>query len=400
MVGLREGEAEHIEKLQDWKSVLGVDGLFIRTSMAHKTKTALAKHEDGRCVFLGQDNLCEIHRHHGLQAKPFACQLYPFVLSPVGGKIRVGLRFDCPAVCKNEGRVLSDHYKGVNDLAKHLIPSGYKVEKAPCPDLKSGVKLSSQRFEAFNESLMKIVSSNAVPLWQRLQWMRKFLEHIDQVKWKNVGDEDFAELLNLLEGGLLAEIVQQQQKRHQPTVRARKMIGQIFFLLSQPPQHQALMNNQGYFKRIASRLDQAKQMKLMGNFNGPLPKVQPDWPVCDLQALEKSFGSITKEMDELLTRYMICRIGGVNYCGPNFYQYSVVNGTRSLILGLVTAGWLMRVHALKSNRDSLNIDDTVYAIMTIDGNMGYSKALGMGAAKLRLDYLRGHLETLINWYCT
>ena len=140
-------------------------------------------------------------------------------------------------------------------------------------------------------------------------------------------------------------------------------------------------------------------MKRLDKITGTLPKIRPDWPQCDLSELEESFGPWPGEVEKMVERYLVCRIGGMNYCGASFYGYSVVEGVESLLLGVVTLGWLMRIEAIKAGRKTLVLEDAHQAVMAIDGNMGYGKALGMSMARLRLEYLSGHLETLVPWYC-
>jgi hypothetical protein len=398
-VGLRPGEAEAIEKLQDWRKTLGVGDLFKKSRWVRRTQLALAKRADGRCVFLGDDNLCEIHRQYGMQAKPFACQLYPFVLTPTAGKWRVGLRFDCPQVCRNEGKVLSDYYQGIGQLSGQLVgPAGSGPAERMVPELLRGLKLSSDRFERINDSLMKIVTSNALGLVRRLEWLRCFAQHLAQVKWQRVSDEDFADLIKMFEGGLLPEVSQASLDRQRPAKRVRKLLGQIFFLLSQPAQDGRELAS-GWGQRFSQRWAKARQVKQLGDITGTLPCLQPNWPACDLGELEESFGPWPQEVEQVVERYLLCRVGGMNYCGTGFYGYSMVEGLQSLLLAVVTLGWLMRVAAVKAGRKKLVVEDAYQAVMIIDGNMGYSQALGMSAARLRLEYLSGHLGTLVRWYC-
>ncbi len=49
----------------------------------------------GRCVFLGEDELCRIHGTWGLAAKPRVCQQYPMIATRVGSETRVGLDPGC-----------------------------------------------------------------------------------------------------------------------------------------------------------------------------------------------------------------------------------------------------------------------------------------------------------------
>ena len=48
------------------------------------------------CVFLGKDGLCLIHARQGLEAKPDACQIYPYVVVHLAnGSSRIALRTSC-----------------------------------------------------------------------------------------------------------------------------------------------------------------------------------------------------------------------------------------------------------------------------------------------------------------
>lgn len=52
----------------------------------------------GRCVFLGEDQLCAIHKRWGLAAKPAVCRQYPLVGVRAEGVVRVGIDPGCYAV--------------------------------------------------------------------------------------------------------------------------------------------------------------------------------------------------------------------------------------------------------------------------------------------------------------
>ena len=56
----------------------------------------LSRREDGRCIFLADDQRCIIHREHGAEAKPWFCQTFPvhFVASP-NGDVSGYLQMEC-----------------------------------------------------------------------------------------------------------------------------------------------------------------------------------------------------------------------------------------------------------------------------------------------------------------
>ncbi len=396
MVPVTDTERQTISDKRKWPAELGVKSLFIRTRKVGADGYALAKRENGDCVFLDEQNLCLIHKHYGLKAKPIACQLFPYVLTPVGTEMRVGLRFDCLGVCQGGGASVTDAKKELTRMAKHLLPNG--IGMVPPPAIRPGHEVSVSRFDTINDVLLKIVSSNALSLADRMQWLRQYLDHIDKVKWDKLPDEDFNDIVNMLKGGSLGEIQDRNISDVPITGKPRKLFGQIFFLLSHPPEIITLKKN-GFTQSMATKLKRLRIMTQLGRTSGDLPMLQPDWPQCNMADLEESYGEFPSDVEDFLERYLICRIGGVNYCGRNFYDYSLIEGARTLILAMVTIGWLMRIEALKAGRDQIELPDAHKAVITLDGNLGYGKALNTGPAKMRLGYLSGYLEQFIDWYC-
>jgi len=396
LVPVNVQERRGIEALQDWREKLGVTRLFVKHRAAGAAEYGLAKRADGSCVFLDGDNLCIIHKLHGLKAKPLACQLYPFVLSPVENRLQVGLRFDCPAVCRSEGDNLCGYLGEIKRLAGQLIP--VEMRRGPQLQICPGQRGSAEQIEAVNEVFIKIIAADAQDLLTRLHWLRGVTEHINKVKWEKVQKEDFADLLEMFQGGVLAELQQRPFQRREPSPKPRKLLRQIFFLLCQPTTMVA-GPPEGFASKLRGRLALNRAAKQLRRTAGLLPKIQPDWPDCDLSRLEQSFGAWPGDVQQMLSRYLTCRIAGMGYCGANFYGYSMAEGIQSLLLGMVTVGWLMRILAVKADREHIELSEAHRAVMTIDGNLGCSSALGFGPARMRLKYLSEHLRDFINWFC-
>lgn len=394
LVPVRPAERAAIEKLRDWRRELGVDELFVHSRAAGPAGAGLAKRPDGACVFLDADNLCLIHKQFGLKAKPLACQLFPFVFTPFNGTLRVGLRFDCPGVCENQGKVLTQYRAELNGLAAQLVPPG--IEDLPVPPLLGRVRVDADWLDTINEALVAMASSNALPLAQRLHWMARFLAHLERVKWRNVPDEDFQGLIDLFRGGTLAELQRREPSGEPLAVKARHLLGQYFFLLCVPPN--AEVAGGGLWAGFKRRLAFQRQMSLLGRPRGPLPPVQPHWPDGDLAELENDWPGWPDDVQAMVGRYLTCRFTGMNYFGPNFYGYSLVEGARSLLIAAAVVGWVMRIEARAAGRNHFELADAHQAVMTIDGNLGYSSALAVGPARWRLDYLKDHLDRIIDTY--
>jgi len=317
-------------------------------------------------------------------------------LTPFGDTLRVGLRFDCPAVCEGGGLSLTRYRKELNGLANRLIGPGERGKRLP--QLRPGVSVSANRLEAVNETIANIVADNAIPIRDRLDWLRLFADHLERLRWRKVSDEDCGELLTMLQGGLLAELQRRQKVTTTVPTKARRMLGQYLFFLCQPPDADMLVSG-SLIERFRMRMERLRAMRQLGQKAGELPKVQSHWPDCDMSELENDFGDWPDGVQELIGQYITCRVGGMNYFGANFYDYSLVEGLRSMLLGIVTIGWVMRIEAVKAGRRNITLDDAIASIMTVDGNLGYSKAIGFGPARLRLRYLANNLEGFLDCYC-
>jgi hypothetical protein len=81
----------------------------------------------GRCFFL-ENNLCRLHKDHGLTHKPAICQLYPFNLVDTPAGLFVSLLFSCPSVLEGVGQLTTEHESGLEQLLK--TPEG-KVPQLP-----------------------------------------------------------------------------------------------------------------------------------------------------------------------------------------------------------------------------------------------------------------------------
>lgn len=68
----------------------------------------LAKGDGTRCLFLGRDGLCIIHKEMGPQAKPSMCRQFPFLPVRTSSDDRVSVNFGCSAVQQQSGQRLSE----------------------------------------------------------------------------------------------------------------------------------------------------------------------------------------------------------------------------------------------------------------------------------------------------
>ena len=92
---LTEREARRLESPW-WRSLLnGVPDELPLVVLDPATDQYTLSRVDDRCVFLDTDNLCVVHKSAGVDAKPLACQIFPFhaVQTPAG--LNLSLNVSC-----------------------------------------------------------------------------------------------------------------------------------------------------------------------------------------------------------------------------------------------------------------------------------------------------------------
>ena len=102
-VQLTERDLQKLHE-QGWKERLGQE--YVVQFRGHSW---LKQTDDGACVFLGDNGLCKVHAEFGLEAKPLACQFFPFMLSPNTRDTHVGISFACGSVLASKGAPLQTH---------------------------------------------------------------------------------------------------------------------------------------------------------------------------------------------------------------------------------------------------------------------------------------------------
>lgn len=83
-------------------------------------RVVLGHKGDGSCVFLREDQLCQVHAEAGLEAKPLQCQQFPFIPVNTPDGVFVGLSFLCTAVQREHGRPAVEHREQVESLVTRL----------------------------------------------------------------------------------------------------------------------------------------------------------------------------------------------------------------------------------------------------------------------------------------
>jgi Fe-S-cluster containining protein len=165
-VQLRERDLARLRE-QGWERELG------DVTVEFRGRRYLRQRADGACVFLQPDGRCRIHAEHGFEAKPVACQLFPFTLAPDARAARVGVSFACASVLASKGASLASHLAEVRRMA------GEVDELAPARTmLDARTEATPEEADAVADAVERWMAGGGVPLPVRvdgLAWLAQQL---------------------------------------------------------------------------------------------------------------------------------------------------------------------------------------------------------------------------------
>jgi Fe-S-cluster containining protein len=123
--------------------------------MLADNKASVGRKESGGCVFLSDDDLCDIHGELGLENKPLVCQTYPNMLTNTPEGYFVSLSFACPAVLNNAGVPMEEKR---DRLAHTLAVSGTAVpQNVPIAgevELAAGITISWEEYKLLEQHML------------------------------------------------------------------------------------------------------------------------------------------------------------------------------------------------------------------------------------------------------
>lgn len=397
-----------MQKLHDqgWKERLGQE--YVVKFRGHSW---LKQTDDGACVFLGDNGLCKVHAEFGLEAKPLACQFFPFMLSPNTRDTHVGISFACGSVVASKGAPLQTHRDDVRRMGE-LLPAS-----APMP-----VKLQDQLIATDAEVSMVegaldgwLCKKNISPAtrYQGLAWL---ITSLLQANLKNVRGEKLRQLLSTLTNAVEHELPLLDWP--EPTPRAWKLLRQAVFTRIEDPKIGDLLKR----GKVASVFGQWSRSRKWAAGKGMTPQtqgfcsidfagfentigvfaiqlngdvqVQMTAPqVSSLHSLAREFAAaITQQqdavaMDDLLQRWIRATILGGRAWGSGLYGLPIDQGLGLMLVNLLTALWLARFHAAGRGAQSVSLLDLQVAVGRVDRTSGRAVWLATTGERLRVKWL-------------
>lgn len=179
LIVLSEAEARRLDH-SIWRAYLHEVPDDLPLVIRHGASWVLNKHE-GRCVFLGPDNLCEVHRHGGEEAKPFACRLFPWQLIQSPRGIHVSLMASCHMLDQQQDVPLLQPA----ELTPYIKAAPLVATIPEFIPLTTQIAIDFQTFEAYQQHLHKLLVDD-VDSWD--SWRTALARSADWLL--TIGDSD------------------------------------------------------------------------------------------------------------------------------------------------------------------------------------------------------------------
>jgi len=131
-----------------------------------KTPIRLMGMRQGRCVFLGEDKLCIIHKHKGSQQKPTICRQFPYTFTKTPQGIDVSFSTECRAWWKARNNAVPPA-GDAEQLAqiRALIKEGAPILSLPVPiPLAEGIDIDLPTWEMMRADMLRgLEAATSVP---------------------------------------------------------------------------------------------------------------------------------------------------------------------------------------------------------------------------------------------
>jgi lysine-N-methylase len=358
-----------------WGERMGGVPLFVSYRYRGRKLRRLAHGAGGACVFLAEDGRCRLHKEAGARLKPLACRMYPFVLTPGAGSVRLDMRADCPSVAANKGQPLAAYEEEIAGLAEetHMGPMGTE------PQWKGGKRLLNREFALLAETFEGLLSQTDRPIGERLRAGSALLDLLYAVRIDKIRDERFGELLHMLKESVVEEAAEQTPAA--VSGRAGRLFRQWLFLhaLADAPADLEV-KGLAWYGRWWARYRQARRF---GAGVGAVPRVGPDWPATTFEAVAGVKAAADEHL-EPLCRSMRVKLEAHAFCGPGYYGQDVITGLTALWLLPALVGWFARLQAVGAGRTALAAEDVLEGVRRAHHTFGVSGVFTRISERLRL----------------
>lgn len=374
-IELRGDDFERV-RAQGWEAELG--GPFW---VEFAGRRWLRQREDGACVFLGDGGKCRIHAKHGLDAKPVACQLFPFSFAPGPRGVQIGVNFACSSVRRSAGAGLASHESEVRRL-QAAVPEA--CARMPLADLEPGLASTEQEVEAVAATLDRWLADGGIGGSARLEGFAWLAQSLHEARLSRVRGDRLVELLDTLLRAAPQELPLLPALA--PGARAWSLLRQAVFTRVEDPKILDLQRS----GRLRGVLAQWRRSRAWSRGRGVAPAIS-GWPELRFDAMASAprlfAGVQSAEIDELMRRWLRATVLGGRAWGSGLYGMAVSEGVAMVALNAVCATWLACARAASSGRSEVLVEDLGEAIGRVDRSSGRAPWLGSRGERQRVAFL-------------
>jgi lysine-N-methylase len=365
---------------QGWRERLGGD-----YAVEFRGARWLRQTPEGACVFLGENGLCRVHAEFGLEAKPLACQFFPFMLSPGPRRAVIGVSFACGSVAASRGAALESHGAQVRALSEQLPPS------APIPvRLKGRVVATEEEERSVQMALDAWLSRRGVSpatRWEGLAWI---VTAMLRARLDRTRGEGLRRLMTTLAGAVERELPLLEWPP--PPPRAWKLLRQAVFARLEDPKIGELKAS----GRVAAITSQWSRSRRWAAGRGQSPATAA-MPSVDFARFDDTDGVLAgadaAAMDDLLQRWMRSSVLGGRAWGSGLYGLPIDQGLGLVTVNVLSALWLARFHAAARGERAATLQDLQHAVGRVDRASGRAAWLATAGERLRVSWF-AHADAL------
>ena len=403
-VQLTDADVQKLHE-QGWKERLGQE--YVVKFRGHSW---LKQTDDGACVFLGDNGLCKVHAEFGLEAKPLACQFFPFMLSPNTRDTHVGISFACGSVLASKGAPLQTHRADVRRMSELLPASAPMLVKLQGQLIATDAEVSI--VEAALDGWLCKKNISPAMRYQGLAWL---ITSLLQANLANVRGEKLRQLLSTLTNAVEHELPLLDWPM--PPLRAWKLLRQAVFTRIEDPKIGDLLKRGkmvsvfGQWARSRKwavgkgispqttgfrSVDFASFESTLGVFDAPKTLISDGTSISVEAAkntLTDSQSHDAEAMDDLLQRWIRATILGGRAWGSGLYGLPIDQGLGLIVVNLLTALWLARFNAAGRGAQHVSLLDLQVAVGRVDRTSGRAVWLATAGERLRVKWL-SHSDSL------
>jgi lysine-N-methylase len=347
----------------------------------------LAKRNDGACVFLLPDGRCRIHAEFGAEAKPLVCRMFPFQVVPLEKHANLGLRRSCPSAAANRGRPVREHLGEVRRLAEE---GGLAGRPSLPPPIRRGQRGSWPRAMRVLDIFERMLCDARYPPVRRIVHGLQLCDLIEQCRLRKLDEQQFGELLELLENSVIAQSAAAFAERPPPRRSAAIVFRQMLLEYTRLHPLYVIRQNWGQRWRLV-------RMALgFARGKGSVPPIHECFPPATFAALEEPLGHLDAAVLQPLTAFFETAAASKHYAFLGHAGWPVIESLRALAVTYPVALWLLR---LRCGRRRPEVDDAIDVVGAIDRGQGYAPLCGRRQRRriASLSSLR-ELTRLVVWY--